>query len=48
VPKEALEPRAPKGVHLGHTLLRVDLGKGWRRRLREALEGLAEAALASV
>ncbi|MEE8385819.1 MAG: TRCF domain-containing protein, partial [Dehalococcoidia bacterium] len=46
VPKEALEPRAPKGVHLGHTLLRVDLGKGWRRRLREALEGLAEAALA--
>jgi transcription-repair coupling factor (superfamily II helicase) len=42
-PKEALEPRAPKGVHVGRTLLRVDLGEGWRRRLREALEALAEA-----
>jgi transcription-repair coupling factor (superfamily II helicase) len=46
VPKEALEPRAPKGVHLGRTLLRVDLSEGWRRRLRQALEALAEAALA--
>jgi transcription-repair coupling factor (superfamily II helicase) len=43
VPKEALEPRAPKGVHLGRTLLRVDLSEGWRRRLRLALEALAEA-----
>jgi transcription-repair coupling factor (superfamily II helicase) len=43
VPKEELEPRAPKGVHVGRTLLRVDLNKGWRRRLRQALEALAEA-----
>jgi transcription-repair coupling factor (superfamily II helicase) len=43
VPKEELEPRAPKGVHVGRTLLRVDLSKGWRRRLRQALEALAEA-----
>jgi transcription-repair coupling factor (superfamily II helicase) len=44
LPKEALEPRAPKGVHVGRTLLRVDLSGGWRRRLRQALETLAEAA----
>lgn len=46
VPKEALEPHAPKGVHLGRTLLRVDLSEGWRRRLQQALEALGEAALA--
>ncbi len=44
VPREGLERRAPKGVHLGRTLLRVELSDGWRRRLREALEALAEAA----
>ncbi len=43
VPKEALESRAPKGVSPGRTLVRVDLGEGWRRRLRQALEALAEA-----
>jgi transcription-repair coupling factor (superfamily II helicase) len=48
VPKESLEPAAPKGVHVGRTLLRVDLSEGWRSRLRQALEGLAEATLSEV
>jgi transcription-repair coupling factor (superfamily II helicase) len=43
VPKEALEGRAPKGVNPGRTLVRVDLGEGWRSRLQQALEALAEA-----
>jgi transcription-repair coupling factor (superfamily II helicase) len=43
VPREALEPRAPRGVHLGRTLVRVELGEGWRTRLREILESLAAA-----
>jgi transcription-repair coupling factor (superfamily II helicase) len=43
VPKEALESRVPKGVSLGRTLVRVELGEGWRVRLQETLEALAEA-----
>ncbi len=43
VPKEALETRAPKGVSLGRTLVTVQLGEGWRERLRRTLEALAEA-----
>jgi transcription-repair coupling factor (superfamily II helicase) len=43
VPRETLEPRAPRGVHLGRTLVRVELGEGWRTRLREILESLAAA-----
>src|SRR3989304_4112085 len=34
VPREALEPRAPRGVHLGRTLVRGELGgggRGWGR-----------------
>jgi transcription-repair coupling factor (superfamily II helicase) len=43
VPKEKLESRAPKGVSLGRTLVKVELGEGWRERLRQTLEALAEA-----
>ena len=43
VPKQALESRVPKGVSLGRTLVRVELGEGWRTRLQETLEALAEA-----
>jgi len=43
VPKEALESHVPKGVSLGRTLVRVELGEGWRNRLQETLEALAEA-----
>jgi transcription-repair coupling factor (superfamily II helicase) len=43
VPKEAMEPSAPRGVSLGRTLVRVELGQGWRDRLRQTLEALAEA-----
>src|SRR3989304_6162780 len=43
VPREALEPRAPRGVHLGRTLVRVDLGEGWRTRLRGGLGSLGVA-----
>jgi transcription-repair coupling factor (superfamily II helicase) len=43
VPREALEPHAPKGVVVGRTLVRVGLGEGWRRRLRETLELMAAA-----
>jgi transcription-repair coupling factor (superfamily II helicase) len=42
-PREALEPRVAKGVSVGRTLVRVDLGEGWRRRLRETLELMAAA-----
>lgn len=41
--KKPLESRAPKGVHPGRTLVRVELGKAWRSRLRQTLEALAEA-----
>jgi transcription-repair coupling factor (superfamily II helicase) len=41
VPGEALESRAPRGVSLGRTLVKVELGEGWRTRLREILESLA-------
>jgi transcription-repair coupling factor (superfamily II helicase) len=43
VPKDALQSRAPKGVSLGRTLVRVELGEGWRERLRRTLEAMAEA-----
>ena len=42
---EAIEAQAPRGVHVGRTLLRVEMGDGWRERLRRALEQLAGATL---
>jgi transcription-repair coupling factor (superfamily II helicase) len=42
LPKEALEGTVAKGVHIGRTALRVELGDGWRDRLRHTLEQLAE------
>ncbi|HLB26050.1 MAG TPA: TRCF domain-containing protein, partial [Dehalococcoidia bacterium] len=46
VPREELEARAPRGVHLGRTLVRVELGEGWRTRLLEVLESLAAQPVA--
>jgi hypothetical protein len=43
LPRAALEGVVGKGVQVGHSLLRVDLGEGWRERLRETLEQLAAA-----
>ena len=43
LPREALEAQAPRGVRVGRTLLTVELGNGWRDRLRLALEQLAAA-----
>jgi len=40
LPHEAIAGRAPKGVHVGRTLLRVELSDRWRERLRQALEQL--------
>ena len=45
VPKEALESRAPKGVRPGRSLVRVELGKAWRDRLRQTLDTLADAVM---
>ena len=44
LPQEAIEPQAPRGVQVGRTLLRVEMGDGWRQRLRWALEQLAAAS----
>jgi transcription-repair coupling factor (superfamily II helicase) len=43
LPREALEAVAPKGVSVGRSILRVELGSGWRERLRRALELVADA-----
>ena len=43
LPREALERQAPRGVHVGRTMLRVELSEGWRERLRRALEQVAAA-----
>jgi transcription-repair coupling factor (superfamily II helicase) len=43
VPREHLEALAPKGVSVGRSMLRVDLGDGWRERLRRTLELIADA-----
>jgi len=48
VPRSALE-KAPRAVHIGHTLVRIDLaaaGSGWREVLREVVEALAGAGVA--
>jgi transcription-repair coupling factor (superfamily II helicase) len=39
--REALEGVVAKGVQVGRTVLRVELGGGWRERLRRALEQVA-------
>jgi len=43
LPQEALGRRAARGVHVGRTLIRVELGEGWRERLRVALEQVTAA-----
>lgn len=43
LPREQLEPAAPRGVRVGRTMLWIELGEGWRDRLRLALEQLAAA-----
>ena len=44
LPRAALEAVVPRGVTVGRSTLRVELGDGWRERLRRTLEGLAEVA----
>jgi transcription-repair coupling factor (superfamily II helicase) len=39
--REELEGVVAKGVQVGRTVLRVELGAGWRERLRRALEQVA-------
>jgi len=43
LPAVALEETAPRGVQVGHTMMRVDLGEAWQERLRHALELLVAA-----
>ncbi len=43
LPRAGLEDTVPKGVQVGHSLVRVELGDGWRERLRRTLEQLAAA-----
>jgi transcription-repair coupling factor (superfamily II helicase) len=43
LPHEALESAVAKGVQVGRSALRVDLGEGWRERLRRTLEQVAAA-----
>ncbi len=38
LPKEELEVTVPRGVTIGRSLARVELGDGWRERLRVTLE----------
>jgi transcription-repair coupling factor (superfamily II helicase) len=45
ITREALEPVVPRGVQVGRSLLRVELGEGWRDRLRKTLEQLSEATV---
>jgi len=46
LPRERLEAVAPKGVVVGRSMVRVDLGGGWRERLRRTLELVADARTA--
>jgi transcription-repair coupling factor (superfamily II helicase) len=41
LPREALAGAVAKGVQVGRNVLRVDLGEGWRERLRRTLELIA-------
>jgi transcription-repair coupling factor (superfamily II helicase) len=42
LPREQLEALVPRGVNLGRSMMRIDLGNGWRERLRRTLELVAE------
>jgi transcription-repair coupling factor (superfamily II helicase) len=41
LPREALEATVAKGVQVGRSAVRVELGEGWRERLRRTMEQLA-------
>ncbi len=41
LPGEALASIVPRGVRAGRTMLTIDLGEGWRERLRRTLEQVA-------
>jgi transcription-repair coupling factor (superfamily II helicase) len=41
LPREELEGTVAKGVQVGRSALRIDLGDGWRERLRRTLELVA-------
>jgi transcription-repair coupling factor (superfamily II helicase) len=43
VPRESLDDIVARGVQLGRSVLRVELGDGWRDRLQRTLEQLAAA-----
>ena len=43
LPRESLEATVLKGVQVGRTALRVELGDGWRERLRRTIEQVATA-----
>jgi transcription-repair coupling factor (superfamily II helicase) len=43
LPREPLEASVLKGVQLGRTALRVELGDGWRERLRRTIEQVVAA-----
>ena len=43
LPRESLEATVLKGVQVGRAALRVELGDGWRERLRRTIEQIAAA-----
>jgi len=43
LPRESLEATVLKGVQVGRAALRVELGEGWRERLRRTIEQVAAA-----
>jgi transcription-repair coupling factor (superfamily II helicase) len=43
LPRESLEATVLKGVQVGRTALRVELGDGWRERLRRTIEQIGAA-----
>jgi transcription-repair coupling factor (superfamily II helicase) len=43
LPRESLEATVLKGVQVGRAALRVELGEGWRERLRRTIEQIAAA-----
>jgi transcription-repair coupling factor (superfamily II helicase) len=45
LPGDELGAVAPRGVTIGRTILRVELGNGWRERLRRTLELVVEARI---
>jgi transcription-repair coupling factor (superfamily II helicase) len=43
LPAAALEEAVPRGVQVGHTMMRVDLDEGWQERLNHTLQLLVAA-----